>query len=125
MGHPTDLNGCAPAALALNGTPAAALSVLHVLPAGHLPEVVPALVEWVSVDVVNLHPLNGPPASDPGKYNHPVGMPRPVMNGKLMTSFAAIASQRAVVIAAVKRSSEWVVGILFPQVLYRRTHVRL
>jgi hypothetical protein len=52
-------------------------------------------------------------------------MPRPVVNGKLMSSIAAIASQWAVVIAAVKNSSEWVVGILFPQILHGRTYVRV
>jgi hypothetical protein len=47
------------------------------------------------------------------------------MNGELMTPVAAIASQWAVVIAAVKCSSEWIVGILIPQLFQGRANVRL
>jgi hypothetical protein len=48
------------------------------------------------------------------------------MDGELMTAFTtAIASQWAVVIAAVKCSSEWIVGILIPQLFQGRANVRL
>jgi hypothetical protein len=40
------------------------------------------------------------------------------VNGKLVTLSAAIALEWAIAIAAMKRSSEWVVGILIPQIAH-------
>jgi hypothetical protein len=62
---------------------------------------------------------------NPGKHHHTVRVASFSMNGKLMRSLAAIASQWAVVIAAMKSSSEWVVGVFIPQIRHRRAHVRL
>ena len=99
--------------------------VLHILTAGNFSQVITPIIEWIPVDVINLHALNGPTAIDPRKHNHPIRVSGCSMNGELMTSFAAIASQWAVVIAAMKCSSEWIVGILIPQLFQGRANVRL
>jgi hypothetical protein len=62
---------------------------------------------------------------NPSKDHHTIWVARAAMNGKLVSSFAAIASQGAVVIAAMKSSSEWVVGVFIPQIRHRRAHVRV
>ena len=99
--------------------------ILHVLTVGNFSQVITTVIEWIPVDVINLHALNGPTTIDPRKNNHPVRVSGCSMNGKLMTPVAAIASQWAVVIAAVKCSSEWIVGILIPQLFQGRANVRL
>ena len=99
--------------------------ILHVLTVGNFSQVIAAIIEWIPVDVINLHALNGPATIDPRKHNYPIRMSGCVMNGDLMTSIAAIASEWAVVIAAMKCSSEWIVGILIPQLFQGRANVRL
>ena len=101
-------------------------SVLYILTAGNFSQIITTIIEWITVNVINLHALNGPPTIDPRKNNHPVRVSGCSMNGELVTTFtAAIASQGAVVIAAMKCSSEWIVGILIPQLFQGRANVRL
>jgi hypothetical protein len=101
-------------------------SVLYILTAGNFSQIITPIIEWIPVDVINLHALNGPTPIDPRKNNHPVRVSGCSMNGELMTAFTtAIASQWAVVIAAVECSSEWIVGILIPQLFQGRANVRL
>ena len=100
--------------------------ILHVLTVGNFSQVITPIIEWIPVDVINLHALNGPTTIDPRKNNRPVRMSGCSVNGELVTTFTtAIASQWAVVIAAVKCSSEWIVGILIPQLFQGRANVRL
>jgi hypothetical protein len=35
--------------------------ILHVLTVGNFSQVITPIIEWIPVDVINLHALNGPP----------------------------------------------------------------
>jgi hypothetical protein len=118
-------NLCNPGSSITGCSTPSSFCVLHILTAGNFSQVITPIIEWIPVDVINLHALNGPTTTDPSKNNNPVRVSGCSMNGKLMTPVAAIASQWAVVIAAVKCSSEWIVGILIPQLFQGRANVRL